>query len=150
MDTLLVTGAAGQIGSELTLALRKRYGGSAVVASDVRLPADVSLRDGGPFEFVDCLDPHHITRVMQIHQIDTIYHLAALLSAVMSKAGVYGLIRVLANDYAAEGIRVNGVIPGYTDTPMNDYVQRPEGHERIVATIPLRRQGTAAEVASGR
>jgi len=65
-----------------------------------------------------------------------------------SKAGVYGLIRVLANDYAAEGIRVNGVIPGYTDTPMNDYVQRPEGHERIVATIPLRRQGTAAEVAN--
>ena len=65
-----------------------------------------------------------------------------------SKAGVYGLIRVLANDYAAEGIRVNGVIPGYTDTPMNDYVQRPEGHERIIATIPLRRQGTAEEVAN--
>jgi NAD(P)-dependent dehydrogenase (short-subunit alcohol dehydrogenase family) len=65
-----------------------------------------------------------------------------------SKAGVYGLIRVMANDYAKEGIRVNGVIPGYTDTPMNDYVQRPEGHERIIATIPLRRQGTAEEVAN--
>lgn len=65
-----------------------------------------------------------------------------------SKAGVYGLIRVLANDYAAEGIRVNGVIPGYTDTPMNDYVERPAGHERIIATIPLRRQGTASEVAN--
>ncbi len=65
-----------------------------------------------------------------------------------SKAGVYGLIRVLANDYSKEGIRVNGVIPGYTDTPMNDYVQRPEGHERIVATIPLGRQGTADEVAN--
>jgi nucleoside-diphosphate-sugar epimerase len=82
MKRILVTGACGQIGSELTLALRKRYGGSAVVASDVRLPGDPELRDGGPFEFVDCLDPHHITRVMQIHQIDTIYHLAALLSAV--------------------------------------------------------------------
>ena len=65
-----------------------------------------------------------------------------------SKAGVYGLIRVLASDYAPEGIRVNGVIPGYTDTPMNDYVQHPEGHDRIVATIPLGRQGTAAEVAN--
>jgi len=64
-----------------------------------------------------------------------------------SKAGVYGLIRVLANDYAAEGIRVNGVIPGYTDTPMNDYVERP-AHERLIATIPLRRQGTAGEVAN--
>ncbi|HEX9579266.1 MAG TPA: NAD-dependent epimerase/dehydratase family protein [Myxococcales bacterium] len=82
MKRILVTGACGQIGSDLTLALRKRYGGAAVVASDVRLPGDPGLRDGGPFEFVDCLDPHHITRVMQIHQIDTIYHLAALLSAV--------------------------------------------------------------------
>jgi NAD(P)-dependent dehydrogenase (short-subunit alcohol dehydrogenase family) len=65
-----------------------------------------------------------------------------------SKAGVYGLIRVLASDYAGEKIRVNGVIPGYTDTPMNDYVQRPEGHDKIVSTIPLGRQGTAAEVAN--
>ena len=65
-----------------------------------------------------------------------------------SKAGVYGLIRVMANDYAAEGIRVNGVIPGYTDTPMNDYVKRPEEHERILGTVPLRRQGTGDEVAN--
>jgi NAD(P)-dependent dehydrogenase (short-subunit alcohol dehydrogenase family) len=78
-----------------------------------------------------------------------LYGLAPGLDAYSSsKAGVYGLIRVLASDYAADKIRVNGVIPGYTDTPMNDYVQRPEGHERIVSTIPLRRQGTAAEVAN--
>jgi NAD(P)-dependent dehydrogenase (short-subunit alcohol dehydrogenase family) len=78
-----------------------------------------------------------------------LYGLAPGLDAYSSsKAGVYGLIRVMANDYAQEGIRVNGVIPGYTDTPMNDYVQRPEGHERIIATIPLRRQGTAEEVAN--
>jgi len=43
-----VTGAVGQIGSELTLALRERYGGEAGVASDVRMPTDVPLRDGGP------------------------------------------------------------------------------------------------------
>ena len=61
---------------------------------------------------------------------------------------MYGLIRVLASDYAAEGIRVNGVIPGYTDTPMNDYVKHPEGHDKIVSTIPLGRQGTAEEVAN--
>jgi NAD(P)-dependent dehydrogenase (short-subunit alcohol dehydrogenase family) len=78
-----------------------------------------------------------------------LYGLAPGLDAYSAtKAGVYGLIRVMANDYAADGIRVNGVIPGYTDTPMNDYVQRPEGHERIIATIPLRRQGTAEEVAN--
>jgi NAD(P)-dependent dehydrogenase (short-subunit alcohol dehydrogenase family) len=78
-----------------------------------------------------------------------LYGLAPGLDAYSSsKAGVYGLIRVLASDYAADGIRVNGVIPGYTDTPMNDYVERPGGHERIIATIPLRRQGTATEVAN--
>jgi NAD(P)-dependent dehydrogenase (short-subunit alcohol dehydrogenase family) len=78
-----------------------------------------------------------------------LYGLAPGLDAYSSsKAGVYGLIRVLANDYAAEGIRVNGVIPGYTDTPMNDYVERPAAHERLIATIPLRRQGTATEVAN--
>ena len=82
MKRILITGAVGQIGSELTLALRERYGGEAVVASDVKLPQDQKLLHGGPFEFVDCLDPHHITRVMQIHKIDTIFHLAALLSAV--------------------------------------------------------------------
>jgi nucleoside-diphosphate-sugar epimerase len=82
MKRILITGAVGQIGSELTLALREKYGGEAVVASDVKLPQDTKLLHGGPFEFVDCLDPHHITRVMQIHKIDTIFHLAALLSAV--------------------------------------------------------------------
>ena len=75
---------------------------SAVVASDVRMPQDPSLRDGGPFEFVDCMDPHHLTRVMQIHRVDTIYHLAALLSAVGEQRplqawqlNVNGLVNVL-------------------------------------------------------
>src|SRR5947209_14279115 len=102
MKRILVTGAVGQIGSELTLALRQRYGGDSVVASDVRMPSDPALRDGGPFEFVDCMDPHHLTRVMQIHHVDTIYHLAALLSAVGEtrplqawQLNVNGLVNVL-------------------------------------------------------
>lgn len=78
-----------------------------------------------------------------------LYGLAPGLDAYSSsKAGVYGLIRVLANDYAKEGIRVNGVIPGFTDTPMNDYVERPGGFDKIVSSIPLGRQGTAEEVAN--
>ncbi|HZR11413.1 MAG TPA: NAD-dependent epimerase/dehydratase family protein [Myxococcales bacterium] len=102
MKKILVTGAVGQIGSELTLALRAKFGGDAVVASDVRMPTDPALRDGGPFEFVDCMDPHHLTRVMQIHQVDAIYHLAALLSAVGElrplqawQLNVNGLVNVL-------------------------------------------------------
>jgi len=102
MKRVLVTGAVGQIGSELTLALRQRYGGEAVVASDVRMPTDIALRDGGPFEFVDCMDPHHLTRVMQIHHVDAIYHLAALLSATGERRplqawqlNVNGLVNVL-------------------------------------------------------
>jgi NAD(P)-dependent dehydrogenase (short-subunit alcohol dehydrogenase family) len=65
-----------------------------------------------------------------------------------SKAGVYGLVRVLATDYALEGIRVNGVFPGLTATPMNrwwldDPAQRSEAERRV----PLGRVGRPEEVA---
>lgn len=63
-----------------------------------------------------------------------------------SKAGVYGLVRVLAADYAP-AIRVNGVVPGYTDTPMTSWVS-PDEHEALLQTIPLRRAGRAEEVAA--
>ncbi|HEY5058882.1 MAG TPA: SDR family NAD(P)-dependent oxidoreductase [Gaiellaceae bacterium] len=63
-----------------------------------------------------------------------------------SKAGVYGLVRVLAADYAQEGIRVNGVVPGYTRTPMTDWVT-PDDHAALLETIPLRRAGEPEEVA---
>jgi NAD(P)-dependent dehydrogenase (short-subunit alcohol dehydrogenase family) len=63
-----------------------------------------------------------------------------------SKAGVYGLIRVMAAGYAREGIRVNGVVPGYTRTPMNDYVTE-EQHRELLRTVPLGRQGLPEEVA---
>ena len=78
----LVTGAVGQIGSELVFALRERYGAKQVIATDIRLPTDPRLRDAGPFEFLDCLDPNHITRVMQRYDVDVIYHLGAILSAI--------------------------------------------------------------------
>lgn len=63
-----------------------------------------------------------------------------------SKAGVYGLVRVLAADYAEENIRVNGILPGYTATPMTEWVT-PTDYEHLMTTIPLRRAGQPEEVA---
>ena len=66
-----------------------------------------------------------------------------------SKAGVHGLARVLANEYARAGIRVNVVIPGFTDTPLNQPVMADEERrEKLLAGVPMGRPGRADEVAS--
>ena len=78
----LVTGAVGQIGSELTLALRDRYGGSQVVAAGHHTPPGPELRDTGPFVFVDVTQRQALATLIEQQQIGTIYHMAALLSAV--------------------------------------------------------------------
>jgi NAD(P)-dependent dehydrogenase (short-subunit alcohol dehydrogenase family) len=78
------------------------------------------------------------------------YGLASGLDAYSaSKAGVGGLVRVLAADYASDGIRVNGVVPGLTDTPMNDWWRHDE--QRVadaVRSVPLGRVGRADEIAA--
>ncbi|MBC7260867.1 MAG: NAD-dependent epimerase/dehydratase family protein, partial [Chloroflexi bacterium] len=82
---ILVTGAVGQIGSELTPALRQRYGAENVVAAGHRKPPSPELRDGGPFEFIDVTRRETIEAVIEKYNIDTIYHLAAILSAAGEK-----------------------------------------------------------------
>ncbi|HYO15484.1 MAG TPA: L-threonine 3-dehydrogenase [Thermoanaerobaculia bacterium] len=77
--SILVTGALGQIGSELVAALRERYGESAVIASDIRMPP---RGNDGPFDFVDCTNLRSLHDAIHRHRVGTIYHLAALLSAV--------------------------------------------------------------------
>ena len=81
MKRILITGAVGQIGSELTVALRDRYGAEHVVASDIRVSENPALEDGGPFVILDVLSTEQIARVMQEFRIDTVYHLGAILSA---------------------------------------------------------------------
>ncbi len=97
---ILVTGAAGQIGSELVPALRARYGADRVVASDVRVP-DAAAGDG-PFEHVDCTHIRQIDYAVRRWDVGTIFHLAALLSAVAEEqprvaweVNMGGLYRVL-------------------------------------------------------
>ncbi len=80
MKRILVTGASGQVGSELVPALRERYGSDAVLATDIREP-EGALAEGGPFRRVDCTDRQALEHAVRDFRADTIYHLAAILSA---------------------------------------------------------------------
>jgi nucleoside-diphosphate-sugar epimerase len=77
MKRILVTGAAGQVGSELVPELRRIYGTDAVLATDVRVPDDAQ----GPYEVLDCTDAESVADAVRRHRADAVYHLAALLSA---------------------------------------------------------------------
>jgi len=79
---IMVTGALGQIGTELTVALRNRYGAENVVATDCRPLPSETLRDSGPFQTADVTDADALDQVIRKYGIDTVFHLAAILSAV--------------------------------------------------------------------
>jgi len=82
MKRILVTGATGQVGSELTMELRKKYGGDNVIAAGHRRKPSGKLVNSGPFEYIDVTDRESIEKVVQKYDINTIYHLAAVLSAI--------------------------------------------------------------------
>jgi len=77
----LVTGACGQIGSELTPVLRERYGREHVIATDIRSPESACLKSQDPFEQLDVCDRDAMDAIVERYNIDTIYHMAAILSA---------------------------------------------------------------------
>jgi nucleoside-diphosphate-sugar epimerase len=78
---ILVTGATGQIGSELTVELRKKYGRDNVIAVGHRKQPSEALLKSGPFEFADLADRGSAEELVEKYGVDTIYHLAAVLSA---------------------------------------------------------------------
>ncbi|PTL99283.1 MAG: NAD-dependent epimerase [Bacteroidetes bacterium] len=82
--TILILGACGQIGTELTLALRQKYGNESVVASDIRRSDLAELQDG-PFEILDASDADALRAVCEQYKIHTVYHLVAMLSATGEK-----------------------------------------------------------------
>ncbi len=84
-EKILVIGACGQIGVELTLALRKVYGDSNVLATDIREEHEL-LNGTGPYMVLDAMDGQAITEVIKKHSITQVYLLAALLSATGEKA----------------------------------------------------------------
>jgi nucleoside-diphosphate-sugar epimerase len=78
---VLVIGASGQIGSELTPYLRARYGEDNVVAADLRIEASHSLAQGGPWQALDVTDRGALDSAITSRRIDTVVNLAAILSA---------------------------------------------------------------------
>ena len=82
MKNILVIGSVGQIGSELTMELRKRYGNTNVVAGYRSTKPTGELLESGPAEVVDATNAQQIADVVKKYKIDTIYNLAAILSAV--------------------------------------------------------------------
>jgi len=98
MKNILIIGTAGQIGSELAMRLREVYGSNNVVAGYRKTMPTSDVMESGPSEMVDATEPEKIAEIVKKYKIDTIYNLAALLSAVAEK-----------NPQAAWNVGVNGV-----------------------------------------
>ena len=85
MKKILVTGAVGQIGSELTMELRRQYGNDNVVAMGRKTKPSDELYNSGPFVFGNVTNYDELNQIVKENDIDTIYHMAAILSAVGEK-----------------------------------------------------------------
>lgn len=86
---ILIIGASGQIGTELTVFLREKFGSHKVIASDIR-EGNKELMDSGPFEIVDAMDYDAVEKLVIQYEITDIYLMAAMLSATAEKFPMKG------------------------------------------------------------
>ena len=139
MKNVLVIGSTGQIGSELTRELRKRYGNDSIVAGYIKgAEPKGELKESGPSAEADVTNPGMIADVVKKYNIDTIYNLAALLSVVAEKKpqlawkigidGLWNILEVARENNCAvftpSSIGSFGLSTPHTQTPQ-DTVQRP-------------------------
>jgi nucleoside-diphosphate-sugar epimerase len=138
MKKILVIGATGQIGSDLTMALRLKYANNNVFAAGHSRQPSLELVETGPFVRLDVRDQSSLIRVVNDNQIDTIFHLASLLSAVAEKTpqkawdiNMNGLFNVLetarmmnCSVFFPSSIGVFGPQTPTMNTPQ-DTIQRP-------------------------
>lgn len=140
MTNILLIGSTGQIGSELTMELRKIYGGSHVVAGYIPgAEPKGELLESGPAEIADITNSQQIAEIVEKYKIDTIYNLAALLSAVAEAKpqlawhiGLGGLFNVLevAREKKCAVFTPSSIGAFGNDTPKDktpqDTLQRPK------------------------
>lgn len=140
MKKIMVTGAVGQIGSELTMALRRKYGNDNVLATGHKTQPSPTLRDSGPFEFINVSQRETIDAMIKKYNVDTIYHMSAILSAVGEKNpqlcwdvnmnGTYNILEAarehnLVRVFVPSSIAVFGPETPRINTP-NDTILKPK------------------------
>ena len=138
MKNILVIGSFGQIGSELTPELRRRYGSCNIVAADLHVKTDNPIAQDGPVETLDVTSQQSIAAIVNKYKIDTIFNMAAILSVVAEtkpqvawNVGVNGIFNCLevAREYKCALFTPSSIAAFGEGTPLDhtpqDTIQRP-------------------------